>query len=53
MLAASAMIGAGAGNQFDPRASFLGGNLGASFMQPGMGDNRMMGVNMNAGYNQR
>lgn len=55
MLAASAFIGAGAGNQFDPRASFFGGNPGGSFMQPGMNDNRTMGVNLNTGmgYNPR
>ena len=48
MLAASGFIGAGAGNQYDPRASFMGGgNLGQSFMQPGMSDNRTMGVNIN------
>jgi hypothetical protein len=48
MLAASAFIGAGAGNQYDPRASFMGGgNFNQSFIQPGMNENRTMGVNIN------
>jgi hypothetical protein len=33
LLAASAFIGAGAGNQYDPRASFMGGgNFNQSFI---------------------
>jgi len=54
MMAASAFIGAAAGNQFDPRASFInGGNFNQSFIQPGMNENRLNGVNLNQGYNPR
>ena len=54
MMAASAYLGAGGGNQYDPRASFInGGNFNQSFIQPGMNENRLNGVNLNQGYNPR